>query len=310
MQMKVIVTGATGFVGSYMVRELISRGHDVVGTFFLDSPSPHLYPNVQLEYLDVRNKDLCNKLLSKIQPDAVVHLAGLAHTTESEENLDRLFEVNVGSVSNIANAFKLSSSKPQRTMLIVSSAFVYGGNSSIKQLQCDELTPIEPRGVYGYSKIAAESVGRMYDSNDLGVYVARPFNHIGPGQNPSFVISGFAKRIKEALDHSLIETGNLDSFRDFTDVRDIVRGYSAILEIRPDQKTFVFGSGVKRNVKEVLFEMLRLSNKTLTPQMQSHLARNESSIPIFANSTLAKNILHWQPEIPFQQSLKDILNSS
>lgn len=308
--MKILVTGAEGFVGRHMMAELLAHGHDVLGTSIESGPLKTPQGNVALHRLDVTNQDACVDVVKSFNPDALIHLAGLAHTKETEKNLPLLFNVNVASISNLAHALKILPNNATRTLLFVSSAFVYGADTASGILRCDERTPLAPRGSYGHSKLAAESVARLYESSQLKVFVARPFNHIGPGQHPSFVVAGFAQRIALAKDGSSIETGNLSAKRDFTDVRDIVRAYRLILEKQPTQKTFVLGSGVSHPIKYVFDELCRISKKQLTTHVRPDLMRSGDDADILANPKLAKDALGWTPEITLSQSLKDALNDS
>lgn len=306
--MKILVTGAGGFVGRHMVAELLANKHEVLATSIEAGDLQTPYGRVVLKRLDVTDRSGCIDAVQQFNPDALIHLAGLAHTKETEKNLPFLFNVNVASVSNVAHALRSLPTPQSRALLFVSSAFVYGGEIASGILRCDENTPLAPRGSYGYSKLAAESVARLYECSDLKVYVARPFNHIGPGQHPSFVVAGFAQRILAAKDHGTIETGNLNAKRDFTDVRDIARAYRLIVEIQPDKRTFVLGSGKSRSIKDVFDEMCRIEKKQLKASVKADLVRAGDDTDIIAQAGLAKELLGWSPRIPLSKSLFDTLS--
>jgi GDP-4-dehydro-6-deoxy-D-mannose reductase len=308
--MKILVTGAEGFVGRHMVSELLAHKHEVLATAIESGSLETLHGRVALNRLDVTDQSACIELVQRFNPDATIHLAGLAHTKETEKNLPLLFNVNVASVSNIADALRSTPTTGPRALLFASSAFVYGAYLKTGTLQCNENTPLAPRGSYGYSKLAAESVARLYESPELQVYIVRPFNHIGPGQHPSFVVAGFAQRILSAKDGSTIETGNLNSKRDFTDVRDIVRGYRLIVEKRPAARTFVLGSGNSYPIQTVFDELCRLANKRLTTTVRADLMRSGDEADITADAKLAGDVLGWVPEIPLSKSLTDALLAS
>jgi GDP-4-dehydro-6-deoxy-D-mannose reductase len=249
-------------------------------------------------------------MIDETKPDALIHLAGLAHTKDTEANLPLLFDVNVAGVSHLATAMGRHSQTRPPALILVSSAFVYGGDVKTGQLICNEDTPINPRGSYGFSKAAAESSGLMYGGPRLKIYVVRPFNHIGPGQHPSFVIPGFAAKIHAASSGGIIETGSLEAYRDFTDVRDIVRGYRLILEKRPQETFFVFGSGKSVQIKTVFDTMCKLSGKDLRHTLSPNLLRSNDQAELVADYSRAKKILGWEPEIAFEQSLADVMRDA
>ncbi len=308
--MKILVTGAEGFVGRHMVAELLANKHEILATSIEagDLQTPH--GRVVLKRLDVTDQSACIDAVEQFNPDALIHLAGLAHTKETEKNLPLLFNVNVAGVSNVAHALRSIPTPKTRALLFASSAFVYGADLTTGTLQCNENTPLAPRGSYGHSKLAAESVARLYESPELQVYIVRPFNHIGPGQHPSFVVAGFAQRILSAKDGSTIETGKLNSKRDFTDVRDIVRGYRLIIEKRPAARTFVLGSGKSYPIQTVFDELCRLANKRLSTTVRADLMRSGDEADIIADAKLARAVLGWVPEMPLSKSLADALLAS
>lgn len=305
--MKILVTGADGFVGRHLVTELTKHGHEVICTSIQSGTFATENGKFSLQPLDVTDSKACVTLVDYFSPDAIVHLAGLAHTKDTEKNLPHLFDVNVAGVSHVAHAMRNLKHSSSKSLLIVSSAFVYGGDTGSGMLSCSENTPLSPRGSYGQSKLAAECTARLYDGQNLDVYIARPFNHIGPGQHPSFVVAGFAARIAAARDGDIIETGNLAAKRDFTDVRDVVRAYRLILEKKPKEKTFVLGSGKSQAIGRIFDDLCHLSKKHLTPKSTIELARSNDDAEIIADTRLAERVLNWTPSIDLSTSLRDVL---
>lgn len=306
--MKILVTGANGFVGKHLSRELIRAGHEVVLT---DCDSNFPSSSARVIPLDVTSYQQCLEVFKDNQPDAVVHLAGLSHTFHNDKQLDALYEVNVSGAANVARSMakccKMLNKRPG-LMLFISSSFVYGADQKSGVLSCSEQTPTGPRTKYGASKLAAESVARFFENDSFKVYIARPFNHIGPGQDTSFVVPGFVHRIYHAMPGDVIETGDLSAIRDFTDVRDIVRGYRQILEIQPEERFFVFGSGKKVRIQVLLEKLIRISGKVLTPQENPKLLRPSEPAAFVADAGLAKQVLDWAPEISQDSSLNDVWN--
>jgi GDP-4-dehydro-6-deoxy-D-mannose reductase len=306
--MKVLITGASGFVGRHLCRDLQKAGHEVIMTGLMAETVAGLG---HVLHLDITNGERCSEFIQEHRPDALVHLAGLAHTAQNDKNLELLFDVNVAGAANVARAMSTistsDSSKP-RSLLFVSSAFVYGDDHPSGILQCSESTHTAPRTKYGSSKLAAEFSVRFFDSDRLSIYIARPFNHIGPGQDSSFVVPGFANRIKCAPNGGTIATGNLTAIRDFTDVRDIVRGYRSILELSPRERVFVFGSGRGTQIQSVLDQLSRISGKNISTTVDPLLLRSEERAAYIANATLADKVLGWTPGISTEQSLRDVWN--
>jgi nucleoside-diphosphate-sugar epimerase len=307
--MKILVTGAAGFVGKHLLPELLNHGHSVIGTVFGGEKLTLNHPKLESCALDIRNEEACREVFAKCQPDACIHLAGLAHTAETQNNLKLLFETNVAAAANVSRAMASCKAPSNRILLFVSSSFVYGNASAkLADGQCDELTTLSPRGAYGFSKLSAEAAVRMHESENFSVYIARPFNHIGPGQHSSFVVPGFASKIMMADDRTSINVGNLDATRDFTDVRDIVRGYRLLIETAPLERVFVFGSGKKIKIRTIFDELCKICNKALNPVVIPDSRRVDDHVELIANSYRLKEAIGWTPEIPLRTSLKDIVH--
>lgn len=307
--MKILVTGAAGFVGKHLIPELLNHGHTVIGTTYGNEVLPLSHENLAACALDICDADACIEVVRTHNPDACIHLAGLAHTAETQENLQALFATNVAAVANISRALASSSSVEKRkSLLVVSSSFVYGAESAgYKNGQCDEKTPLAPRGAYGFSKLSAEATARMFESTSFAVYIARPFNHIGPGQHPSFVVPGFASKILSASDGDSVTVGNLEATRDFTDVRDIVRGYRLLIEKAPRERVFVFGSGKKVKIRSLFDDLCSICSKSLKTVTAPDTRRIDDNIELFADSSLLRQTIGWEPQISLSQSLRDIL---
>lgn len=305
--MKILITGAPGFVGRHLAADLLRGGHDVCLTGISNETIeiPGFKKNSVLK-MDITSPDDCFRVVNSACPDAVVHLAGLAQTVG---HTSAAFEaVNITGAGHVAEALKQLSKDNPKLFLFVSSAYVYGGDAPSGTFPCAEATRTSPRGTYGESKLAAEKLVMSLAGNGLDVYVVRPFNHIGPGQELSFVVPGIATKIKNASSGAAIETGNMNSLRDFTDVRDVVRAYRLILEKRPKEKTFVIGSGKPVAIQKIFDFFNESSGKNVNPTVTEHLKRVESTAAIVADITLAKNVLGWAPEIKLEQSLRDVWN--
>jgi GDP-4-dehydro-6-deoxy-D-mannose reductase len=187
----------------------------------------------------------------------------------------------------------------------VSSSQVYGeGLNGFNRIS--ETSFVSPTSAYGFSKLAAEATAQMFRGPKLSVYIARPFNHIGPGQSPSFACAGFAARVVTTLNGSRIKVGNLSAKRDFTDVRDIVRAYRLIIEQSPQKHIFILGSGRTVELSTVLQSFIRLSGKSIVTETDTDLFRPDEVFEIVADFSNALGTLNWKPEISFEQTVQEI----
>jgi GDP-4-dehydro-6-deoxy-D-mannose reductase len=306
--MKILVTGATGFAGQHLITELTRHGHDVFGTIMPGEIKPAESKHVRYVTLDITNAHQCRDIAKSCTPDACIHLAGLAHTADTEKTPEKLIEVNVNGTANVAKAMSdITSAYQPKRLLVVSSSFVYGHTQGDPAtLRCHETSATSPRGLYGKSKLSAEEAAREFEAKNLSIYVARPFNHIGPGQHASFVIPGFARRILEAANGGRVDVGNLESLRDFSDVRDVVRGYRLIIEIGPSERTFVFGSGQAVKIRDIFDMLCKIAGIQVTPHMRQDWIRANDAGALIADFSLAKRVLGWQPLISLETSLTDI----
>ena len=193
-------------------------------------------------------------------------------------------------------------------MLFVSSALVFG-EAQQQKASFIESSPVQPMNPYGHSKLAAEHVVRTFASEQFKPYIVRPFNHIGPGQSPGFVCPSLARRIATTEDGGKIVVGNLDSYRDFSDVRDVVRAYRMILEQKPREDLFVTGSGRAVQINEILAKLLEISGKRLSTEVDQQLLRQNDPQKVVADCSLIKRVVGWECEIPLEQSLRDIYHS-
>ena len=298
--MKILVTGASGFVGSHLVRELSSRGHVVMataaGTFTADTA------NVVLP-CDITDREAVRRLVAEAQPEAVVHLAGISHVVEAGDEKSRLSHINIGGTENLCSA--CTDELDGILFLFVSSAHVFRQGQD-EQQPIRESSPLEPVNAYGQSKLAGEYIVRTHASASFRPWIVRPFNHIGPGQAPGFVCPSLARRIVDAEDGGTISVGNLNAFRDFTDVRDIVRAYRLILEKRPRADLFVLGSGRALRIRDVLDEFIRISGKSVEARVETALLRENDPVKLEVDSGLARRELGWECDIPMAQTLEDI----
>ena len=305
---KVLVTGSEGFVGQHLVH-LLKKDYSVIGL----SRNTNLPNEENLTYVlgDILDSDQMFNLLKENLPGAIIHLAGIAKTwgTDSKE----LFNINLFGTLNIYEAIKklksMQSYNPK--ILYISSAEVYGKTRNPEKITED--APLLPINTYGTSKLAADRLSYQYSQSDhLQIAILRPFPHIGPGQAKGFFVPDMASQITEIEKNSGTEeilTGNLESTRDYLDVRDVVQAYKAILEndFKPGE-VFNICSGKGVLIKDLLDKMLKLAQKKVTVKEDPTRLR-PVDLPVFvgSNEKLAQDI-GWSPSFTIDQTLKDVLD--
>ena len=300
--MRVYLTGASGFVGTWLEKELRNNGHEVVGT-----PAPDL--------LDIADRAALRRWLAGPggPPDAVVHLAGMAFAPDANQDSAEAFRVNVGGTVALFEALREDGLQPP--VLVSGSADVYG-TPRAEDLPVTEQAPLAPNSPYGLSKLAQEGVAVEAAARyAIPVTVARSFNHTGPGQRPVFVVPAMARRVMAVKrgQAAAIPAGNVDVLRDLTDVRDVVVAYRLLLEAAvadrlPDHCTIVnVASGQSVTVRAIIERLCALAGVTLNVETDQALVRVGDPPEIRGDAALLHRLVDWQPRIPLEQTLVDVL---
>jgi len=298
--MRSLVIGAGGFVGGHLVDHLLREGDEVIGTTMNGAP---LAAQIAALSLDITDHVAVSEVLQRVKPDVVYHLAGIAFVPEAESDFSKTLLVNVAGTANVARQCQFLSSKP--TLLFVSSAEVYG-QVFPSELPITEENALRPANNYSLSKRMAELVVERYGRQGLRYSIARPFNHIGPGQNPQFVASNFAlqlARIARGLAAPVLEVGNLEAKRDFSDVRDIVRAYRRIASGSPG--VFNLGSGRSTSIQELLDTLIEISGCKVEIRKDPSRMRGPEVPELFGPIDKVHRACGWKPEIPLRRSLED-----
>ncbi|MFZ5444654.1 MAG: NAD-dependent epimerase/dehydratase family protein [Myxococcota bacterium] len=292
--MRVLITGAGGFVGRWLRRELERTGAEVVGA---DRAGAE-------QRLDVTDARAVDALVAAVRPSAVVHLAAMASVAECSAAPAEAFAVNAGGTLNVAQAL-LRAGSPCR-LLLVSSGEVYGSSAGI--VACREDQPVDPVSVYGATKRAAEVVALQARHLGLDVVIARPFNHIGAGQGVRFALPAFARQLASAPRGVplVLEVGNLSAVRDFSHVADVVDGYRVLLERGVSGAIYNLGSGVGRSVEQMLGLLVELSGREVTVQVDPSRLR-PVEIPTLIADPSRLLALGWRPSRPVEQALRELL---
>lgn len=313
--MKVLVTGADGFVGRYLVRSLLGRGDRVVAAVRpggLD-PDTWLPPDgrervetVDLELTEPHGADA----VAGHPVDGVVHLAALASGAEARAHPEEAWAANVLGTLRLLDAVAARPGSADNTrVLVISTAEVYGRGSGIARTEEDRIDPVSP---YAATKAAAElAAGDVASRTGLAVMLARPFPHTGVGQAANYVIPSFLERLIEAKRQgaSTIATGNLDPVRDILDVRDVVDAYLALLDRGTPGEAYNVAGGTGYSVREILRIMAGLVGIEVEPQPDPALQRPADIPHLVGDASKLRDTTGWQPRIPFEQTLAEMVHA-
>jgi GDP-4-dehydro-6-deoxy-D-mannose reductase len=289
---RAFVTGAKGFVGSWLVAHLQAEGDEVVA--------------VDRE-VDMSDATAVVRALIGAAPDAVYHLAARSHVGRSWSDPEEVVTVNVMGTLHVLEAAKACRTMPR--LLLVSSAEVYGAVDEA-MLPVDEETPLAPVTPYAASKVAAEYLGvQAHLAHNLPVIRVRPFNHIGPGQGAGFVVPSLAERIVEARRSGArqVTVGNLAAKRDLTDVRDVVRAYRLVLERGAPGQVYNVCSGRALSMFEVAARMQSLAGADFELVPDPQLFRPVDVPVMCGNPAKLRAATGWEPQLELDRSLADVL---
>ena len=310
---KILITGASGFAGTYLAEYLNSlKRYKIYGTYHRDEEfhkSP-IKEFVNFEKINLLDENGVSDMIERIMPNGVIHLAAASSVQDSFLNPAQTFQNNVTSQINLLEAMRKSGLTNSK-VLIISSCEVYGFIDK-KDLPVDENTRFRPITPYAVSKIAQDYLAlQYYLSYKLQCVRVRPFNHIGPRQSPKFIASDFAKQIAEiekGKQKPVINVGNLESKRDFTDVRDIVRAYHALYEKGIPGEAYNVGSGQSRSAGEILEILLTLTKIKISISIDKNKQRTSDMPDIVCDNKKLVQLTGWNQKINLKQTLQDTLD--
>lgn len=302
----IVVTGANGFVGRHLTHALRARGEARLIAWHRQpgaaSPSSGAPP---VRAVDVLDRDAVRRAIAADRPAQLFHLAGAPHVGDSWRNSLPSLQVNVLGTHHLLEAVRLE--HPDCRVLVVTSGMIYKPGPDA----LDEDAPLVPSSPYGLSKLAEDQLARLTAEQDgLDVVVARPFNHVGPGQDPSFAIASFCRQIamiEAGLMPPDMRVGNLDARRDLTDVRDVVSAYLRIMDDAKRGSAFNVCSGRAYRIGDLLDTLRGLASVPITTSSDPDRMR-PSDIPILLGSaSRLTHTLGWAPTIPIEVTLADTL---
>ncbi|HLN16608.1 MAG TPA: GDP-mannose 4,6-dehydratase [Acidimicrobiales bacterium] len=290
--MRALITGGRGFVGTWLAEHLREQGDEVT---LVDRET------------DVTDEAAVTAAVRAARPAALYHLAALTHVGESWASPLDVLRVNVLGTAAVLGAARSLETAPR--VLVVSSAEVYGVVTP-EQLPLGEDTPLSPATPYAASKAAAEAVAlQAWRGYGEHVVVARPFNHVGPGQASTFAVPALARRIVEACRDGSpwLRTGTLTTRRDFTDVRDVVRAYRLLLERGQPGGVYNVCSGRDVAVADVATRLVALAGADLRLQTDPELVRPVDIPVLRGDPSRVTAATGWRPAIPLDETLRDVL---
>lgn len=309
MSKKVLITGISGFAGSHLAEFLLSKNFEVAGIVRKkENPNISHIENKLKQFLaDLQNKNQIKKILKQVNPDQIFHLAGFSVPRLSFGKTKEVFEANVFSTINLFESLVELKLKP--TFVNVGSSEEYGLTKGGK---ISEETPFVPASPYAVSKLAQDYLGFFYFKNhQIPVIRLRPFNHIGPRQEPVIAVSNFAKQIaqiEKGLQNPVIKVGNLAARRDFCDVREMVEAYWLAAEKCTPGEVYNIGSGKSYSLAQILEILLSFSKIKIKVEVDKSLLRSLDVPEFVANPAKFIKETSWKPKIKLGKTLKDILN--
>lgn len=307
----VLITGADGFVGGHLVDHLLEQGYENIhGTYFRNDENLQTkLPSSNIHQVNLEQQSAVSDLLQQVKPDWIVHLAARAAVGSSFEQAAAVMEGNTKLQLTMLEAMRHQA--PKARLLAIGSAQAYGIlPDSYQNTPLNEKTPFYPSNPYAVSKLTQEMLSRSYQlSYDLDIVMVRPFNQIGPGQTTDFVVPAFAQQIVaiENGEQDSLQVGNLDAVRDFTDVRDAVKAYEALLLNAPTGEVYNLGSGHGVSIQAILDQLVELSSAEVRVEVDPQRLR-PSDVPFFVADNTKLRQLGWQPKIEIAQTLQDVLN--
>ena len=308
--MRVLVTGAGGFVGRHLVHELDQAGYDVYAVDIVDRETGSGRPDgVVFRDLDLQDMESLESLLKEIEPGAVYHLAAQSSAARSFEEPRGTMETNIFGTLNLLEAVRGSMGENPPRILSVGSCEEYGRRSP-GEMPLNEECPVEPVSPYAVSKAAQSMLALQYHSAyGIECMVTRSFSHTGPGQTDRFVLPAFAKQcasIKAGLSEPKIKVGNLDVTRDFLDVRDVVRAYRLIVEKGQAGKIYNVCRGEGLSLGDALEALRNMTGLDVTTETDPALLRPVDVPLLVGDSGRLRDRTGWAPSISNERMLEDL----
>ncbi len=298
----VLIFGIGGFVGPYLAQEFLDAGYRVYGSDIVENPN--LPNSIIYTQANLLKEEDVNNVISYCSPDILINLAAISSVGVSWKIPQTTMEVNVIGTLNILEAIKKESKIPK--VLLVGSSEEY----EISDSPISEEHPIRANNPYGISKVTQERFAQIYkEQYGIRIYYVRPFNHTGIGQKETFVLPSFCKQVAEITKQNkpgAIKVGNLDAWRDFSHVKDIVRAYRLVVESEKDNTIFNIGSGKAYQLKELLNYIISLSPVAIRVEVDQERFRPLDNPYICCNNSFICQELGWEPMLTVFNALDEL----
>jgi GDP-4-dehydro-6-deoxy-D-mannose reductase len=299
-----LITGAAGFAGGHLLEHLLESETSVAAWSNPSGrPPTHADPRVRWRAVDLLDRAAVRDAIAELRPTAIYHCGGIANVGGSWSAPERALRVNVVGTHHLLEA--IDHARLDSPTLVTGSALVY--RPSAKSIS--EESPIGPTSPYGVSKLAQEMLA--FEAAAAPTIVARPFNHAGPRQTVDYVTSAFARQIAEierGLAPPVLRVGNLESRRDITDVRDVVRAYRLLLTKGRPLRPYNVCSGIAYRIGDLMEGLVRLSRLKITIEIDAQRLRPSDNPVVLGERTRILDEVGWAPQIPIERTLADLLD--
>ena len=309
--MRILITGITGFVGGHLVEVLAGR-HTLIGVGRnggWPAALAHLDGRAELHTAELADGPRVETLVRQTRPDWVIHLAGYANTGGSFREPEKCWADNLAATRSLYDAVVRSDVRPR--ILFASTGLIYGEPDD-PDGACDERTTLKPASPYAASKAATDLLGYQYSrSPGLDVVRVRLFNQICPRQPADYAVANFARQIAAAeagRQAAVIETGDLSARRDITDVRDMVAAFPLLLEKGAKGEAYNAGRGEAYRMQDLLDRLLTMARVKVEVRQKVEPGRKADTSVTRADAGKLRRATGWQPRIPLDQTLADILD--
>ena len=306
--MKALIIGAAGFVGPYLAEAV--RNNLKCETVVTKRPGTRTdIPGVQIRDLDIMDEGAILPLLQDEHPYYIFHLAAQSSVSRSWKDPGLTVNVNVKGTLNLLDAVRQLEYKPK--VLMAGSGEEYGYIDP-DEIPIKEEQFLRPGNIYAATKAGQNMMASVYaQAYNMQLVMTRSFNHMGPGQSPVFVVSDFCRqavRIEKGLQDPVIRVGNLSSKRDFTDVRDVVNAYTALIQFGVPGETYNVGTGKAIEIRSLLDKIIELSSAKINVEVDKAKLRPVDVPVIEPDMTKMYKATGWTPAIPLEQTIKDMLD--
>ena len=298
-----LVTGGTGFAGSHLIDRLLEEAPTVAAWSHRGGrETPAERRGVRWSGVDLLDREAVARAVADLRPSVIYHCAGIAHVGDSWSEPARALRVNVIGTHHVLEAVR--GARLECPVLVTGSALVYRPSSD----PISEEAPTGPSDPYGVSKLAQETLAMR--TTHAPVFVVRPFNHVGPRQSDSYATSSFARQIAEieaGLREPILRVGNLEAYRDITDVRDTVRAYPLVIQHGRPLRPYNVCSGRAYRVRDLLDTLVGMSSASIGIEPDPARLRPSDNPIILGERSRISTEAQWEPRIPIERTLGDLL---